>query len=196
MYDFNTTTLYQLLGQKLPPIHQIEQELKAIEPAVVAEMITSEPEIVFIIDYYFRLLDPKVGARIVSAESFAVTAALELFNCQILRYQRSHLGGEEGYDFAYASMLESYWREVDNTKLTLVFQELLDLGKNNHFAALLILQQMNLDNLIFMQANPNFRSPAMLTLFKNLGGNVQKLISENLDLFDFVYRLASDLEDA
>jgi hypothetical protein len=196
MDDFNNTTLYQLLGQKLPPIHQIEQELKAIEPAVVAEMITSEPEIVFIIDYYFRLLDPKVGARIVSAESFAVTAALELFNCQILRYQRSHLGGEEGYDFAYASMLESYWREVDNTKLTLVFQELLDLGKNNHFAALLILQQMNLDNLIFMQANPNFRSPAMLTLFKNLGGNVQKLISENLDLFDFVYRLASDLEDA
>ncbi|MCR9141590.1 MAG: hypothetical protein NXI24_05000 [bacterium] len=195
MNDFQTTTLYKLLGQKLPPIHQIEQELGTIDAGIVADMVASEPEIVFIVDYYFRLLDPKIGARIVSSESFAVGAALELFNCQILRYQRSHLAGEEGYDFAYASMLESYWREVDNTKLTLIFQELLRLGKSNHFAAMLILQQMNLDNLIFMQADANFRSPAMLALFKNLGGNVQKLISENLDLFDFVYRLASDLKD-
>ncbi len=193
--DYRTTPLYQLLGQKLPPIHQIEKELGVVEPALIADMISTEPELVFIIDYYFRLLDPKVGARIVSAEDFSVSAALELFNCQILRYQRSHLGGEDGYDFAYASMLESYWREVDNNRLTLVFQELLNLGKSNHFAALLILQQMNLENLIFMQGHSNFRSPAMLTLFKNLGDNVQKLISENLDLFDFVYRLASDLKD-
>ena len=193
--DYKSARLYQLLGQKLPPVHQIEQELKSIDSAVVSDMIAAEPEIVFLIDYYFRLLDSKVGARIVSAENFAVTAALELFNCQILRYQRSHLGGADNYDLAYASMLESYWREVDKEKLSNVFQELLSLGKNNHFAALLILQQMNLDNLIFMQKDKNFRSPAMLTLFKNLGGDVQKLISENLDLFDFVYRLASDLDD-
>ena len=170
--------------------------MQNIEPALVSQMIAAEPELVFMLDYYFRLLDPQVGARIVSADEFSVASALELFNCQILRYQRTHLAGTEGnYDFAYASMLESYWRVVKKEKLTEVFQQLLQLGTNNHFAALLILQQMNLDNLIFMQKDPDFRSPAMLELFKNLGGNVQKLISENLDLFDFVYRLASDLND-
>ncbi len=192
--SYQQSELYHLLEQNPPPVNQIKQALESVEPALVAELVENEPEVTFLVDYYFRLLPDHVGARVVSAPEFTLRAALELFNCQILRYQRRSLHSDD-YDVAYASMMESYWREVNPEKLTQIFQEMLNLGKSNHFAALMILQQMDLDNLVFMQQQPQFRSKAMLALFKDLGGNVRKLISENLDLFDFVYRLASDVDD-
>lgn len=192
--DFRRLDLYRLLGEQPPPIARIRNELEAADPAVVAAMLLEEPETVFLMDYYFRLLPREVGARLISDPRFNESAAIELFNCQIIRYFRSNWESRQ-YDVAYASILESYWTGVDKEKLARIFGALLQAGKSSHGAALLILRQMNLDSLLFLQQAPGFNSPAMLNLFKELGSGVEQLLQENLDLFDFVYRVAQDLKD-
>jgi hypothetical protein len=192
--NYKNSALYRLLGEALPPIARIEQELSGVAPALVGEMIRREPDTVFLLDYYFRLLPRGVGGRIVSAPEFPLEAALELFNCQLIRYYRAHLHGAE-HSLSYASILESYWRDVGSDRLGQLFRALLKSGTTMHDAAVLILKDMDLNHLLSLQQDPQFSSPAMLALFKELGAGVERLLHENLDLFDFAYRLASDLKD-
>lgn len=192
--DFRNTALYRLLGESLPPVGRIEQELRAIAPDLVATIIANDSASVFLIDYYFRLLPREIGARIVSDAGFSTEAAIDLFNCQIIRYFRAHLNASD-HDLAHSSMLESYWREVSTARIAEVFRSLLRGGSANHGAALMILKEMDLDRLLFLRQSPGFDSPAMLQLLKQLGQNAERMLHQNLDLFDFVYRIASDLKD-
>ncbi|MBX7056882.1 MAG: hypothetical protein K1X75_02360 [Leptospirales bacterium] len=192
---YSNSPLYRMLGESLPPIARIEQELRGVSPELVAGIIAGDSAAVFLIDYYFRLLPQSVGARIVSAASFSNEAAIDLFNCQIIRYFRAHLGASD-HDMAHSSMLESYWREVSTERIAEIFRSLLRGGGANHGAALMILNEMDLERLLFLRQSPGFDSPAMLNLLKEMGRNAEKLLHDNLDLFDFVYRIAADMRDA
>ena len=192
--DYRDTQLYHLLGLSIPPLARMEAELKTISPELVSDLIRAEPDTVFLLDYYFRLMDPSIAARILGHADFHTAAALDLFNCQMIRYYRQNLDSEK-HDAAYASLTESYWRVVPKEKLTELFRNLLTTGKSNHAAALMVLQNMDMDNLIYLQQKPEFRSEAMLEFFKELGGDIKKLIVDNVNIYDFVYRLAADLND-
>ncbi len=191
---YRQSRLYQLINQSMPPLHQIETELRAIDPGLVADLLLTEPETVFIIDYYFRLFDHALGGSILSHPAFEIGAAVELYNCQVVRYYRSHLHSQD-HDFRYASLLESYWSHVEKEKLLLILKQLITGGKSNLFSIVMILQGLDISRLDFLARDKNVRSQAMLDLFKNIGDGVFDLIANNLDLYDFVYKIALDLKD-
>lgn len=191
---YRESRLYRLLNQAMPPLHQIEKELRAIRPGLVGDLLLREPETVFIIDYYFRLFDQDLGGGIISAPDFEIGAAVELYNCQVVRYYRSHLNSQD-HDFRYASLLESYWSKVEREKLLLILKTLITGGKSNLFSIVMILQGMDISRLNFLSRDANVKSQAMLDLFKNIGDGVFDLIANNLDLYDFIYKIASDLKD-
>lgn len=191
---YRESRLYLLINQAMPPLHQIETELRTIHPALVADLLVREPETVFIIDYYFRLFDQKLGGGIVSHPEFTVQAAVELYNCQVVRYYRSHLNSTD-HDFRYASLLESYWSQVEREKLLLILKQLITGGKSNLFSIVMILQGMDISRLDFLAHDQHVKSMAMLEIFKNIGDGVFDLIANNLDLYDFIYKIANDLQD-
>lgn len=192
--DYQNTELYHLLDEAIPPLQRLERAFEACDPAIVADMILHQPALVFIIDYYFRLLPPRIGGTVVSAPNFDLYAAVELFNCQMIRYYRATMFRSE-HPEDYASLLESCWKAVRRARLTELFRHLLQSGKSNETGALLLLRNMDTDSLVFLQQRSEFQTPAMLRFFKDLGTGIQELIKENADLYDFIYRLASDLKD-
>jgi hypothetical protein len=59
----------------------------------------------------------------------------------------------------------------------------------------LMLENLDTDNLELLHTLREMKNSAILEIFKGLGKGVTKMISSNLDLFDFIYRLASDMDD-
>lgn len=183
-----------MINQSFPPIHSIEHELRDIDPTIISTMIRSEPETVFLVDYYFRLLDPTIGGRLLSDASFEVETLGELFNCQVIRYYRRNLDAPN-YDESYASIIESYWKFVSRERLIELFRFMIVSGRSAAFSAVLMLENLDTENLQLLRSLQEMKNTAILEVFKGLGKGVTKMISSNLDLFDFIYRLASDMND-
>jgi len=191
MSDFyKKSALYLLLNQQMPSLKKIENELRVVEPSVITELIRNEPECVFILDYYFRLFDPAIGARIVGHPDLDLNALIEMFNCQVIRYYRAHLNLED-YGTAYYSLLESFWKDIGREKMLLLFQNLIKSGESNRLSAVMLLQNMDLGDLKFLQKS---QSKGLLDFFKKIQ-NLDNFLVSNLDLYDYVYRLALDSDD-
>lgn len=184
--DQEKTLLRQLFAANLPPIARIRQQLELAQPETISDLILENTGLEFMVDYYFRLLPPRLGARIVSDPRFTVRAAICLFFCQQLR----RTANAERADHR----MEGYWRLVTHEKLTLVLRELLRMGEARE-GVFSILQYMNRDSLVHLLDDPDVDAGELLELFRELNDGVHQLFSANLDLFDFVCRLASEAGD-
>ena len=189
---FRESELYLYLNESFPPIKRIEQILKEIEPRVISELIESEPETTFILDYYFRLFAPEIGARIISHPDLEIKSLIELYNCQVIRYYRVNLNREE-YKADYASLLNSYWQNIEKNRLMELFKALITAGDSNRLSAMMILENMSSEDLRYL---PEEQSESMLKFFKSLKEDFKNLVEDNLDIYDFVLGLAVDSGDA
>lgn len=192
--SYKQTELYNLMEERMPPLAKIKSCLEAIEPRIVSDMLISEPEIVFLLDYYFRLFQPELAARFINSEDFDLVAAVELYDCQVIRFYRANIDSTD-HDSEYSSIMDSYWSSVSSNRLLEIFKAILSHGKSINPSALLLLQKLDVDSLEKVQEIENFQSKGMLQLFKNLGTGVLDIISNNLDLFDFLFQLSAEHGD-
>ncbi len=189
--DQEKALLRQLLQAELPPIARIRQLLEMAQPDAIAELIQENTGLEFTIDYYFRLLPARLGARIVGSARFSVRAAVCLFYCQLLR-STDEGAGDSGRKRRHR--MEGYWRLVAHEKLTMILRQLLHMGESRA-GVFSILRYMDRDNLVNLLADHEVDARALLDLFRDQDADVYDLFAENLDLFDFVCRLASEADD-
>ncbi len=188
--SYQDTELYKQLSSGMPAIKRMEQLLREVEPSLISTIIEAEPETVFILDYYFRLFDTSVGARIVSDPNVSVHVLVELFNCQIVRFYRVNLD-ESGYNAAYSSLRESYWRDISRERLLELFRTLIATGEGNRLSAVVILQNMDLQDLKMLRKE---QSQSLLEFFKSFQ-DFESVIKDNLNLYDYIYKLALEAGD-
>ncbi|MBI3394953.1 MAG: hypothetical protein HY042_03880 [Spirochaetia bacterium] len=194
MAAYRQTELYGLLNQTYPPVAAIEEELRRTPPAALSELLLSEPECVFIVDYYFRLFPKEIAGSLISNPEFSVDAATELYNCQIIRHYRSLLGKEKSHD-GYSSLMDSYWSHVGKERLLQILRQQITGKRSDYFSVIMLLQKMDASVLSLLRGEDEHRSHAMLDVFKAMGSSVKTVITSNLDLYDFIYRLALELKD-
>ncbi len=192
--DYKKTELYSLLEERMPPLSRLESCLKSIDPQFVSDMLVQEPETVFLVDYYFRLFHPSVAARFLDDKDFDINAAVELYNCQVIRFYRANLF-EEDQDYNYTSIMDSYWAGVSSNRLLDILRAIVSKGNVINPSALLILQKMDANSLEKVQAIKEIKSKGLLRLFKGLGTGVLEVIANNLDLFDFLFQLSAEDDD-
>ncbi|MEQ9364586.1 MAG: hypothetical protein RIF32_10100 [Leptospirales bacterium] len=186
--DQEKSLLRQLLRAELPPIARIRQLLEMARPDAISDLIQENAGLEFTLDYYFRLLPARLGARIVGDPRFTVRSAVCLFYCQLLRADGQ--GGARPHQYR----IEGYWRQVSHAKLTLILRQLLLMGESRA-GVFSILQYMSRDNLVTLLDDQEVDTGALLDLFRDPDADVYTLFVENLDLFDFVCRLASETGD-
>lgn len=190
--DQEKTLLRQLLQADLPPIARIRQLLGMAQPDMISDLIQENTGLEFTLDYYFRLLPARLGARIVSAPGFTVRSAVCLFYCQLLRSDTGD--SPKKTKQASAHKMEGYWRLVAHDKLTLILRQLIQMSESRA-GVFSILQYMDRENLVTLLNDNEIDIAALLDLFRELDEEVYTLFAENLDLFDFVCRLASEVGD-
>lgn len=191
---YKQSDLYAHLNSSLPPVQKIEHALAAMPPGDLSALLTNEPETVFIIDYYFRLFPKELAARLISHPDFSVDAAVELYNCQIIRHFRASLE-KKLTDESYASIAGSYWGLVGKEKLLEILRHQFTGKHSAYFSVLMLLQKLDASLLNALARDERIRSKATLEFFKAMGGGVRGVITSNLDMYDFLYKLARDLKD-
>lgn len=178
----------------MPALSKIENALRNTSAKDISDLIQNEPDTIFLIDYYFRLFQPEVAAKIINDPEFDRRACVELYDCQVIRFYRSNLYTEER-EFFDSSLLDTYWKHVENERLIDIFQGLVSGTRTINPSAILILQELDISRLKFLRKGEQFQSHAMLELFKNMGEGVLNIIANNLDIFDFIYEISVDHKD-
>ncbi len=190
MSAYRNSELFRLLNEPIPALHRIERCLREIEPAVVAEMIEAEPEATYIIDYYLRLFEPEVGARIINSNDVPPNTLADLFNCQVIRHYLAAMTQDNARP--QPSLLGSYWGHIHRDRMTELFKRLVGTSESARFSAVMILQRMQLADLRFLSED---ETSTVLQYFRGMGPGFADAIARNLDLYDYLYRVAKDRSD-
>ena len=186
--------LMELLDKRVPPLHLIRAELLHIHPARLAWILGNNPELVFFIDYYFRIFEPEIGAKIISHFAFPVEFAADLFKCQILRAYQANLRNANA-DLKDARIMDSYWALVSQNKLLQLFEFLHRRDEGSKAYAILIFRKLKYEEIAQLLEHQEIKSSMLLDLFKQIGPDIKDMIAGDFDLFDVVFQLASELKD-
>lgn len=188
--DYKGSELFALLNEPIPALRKIESCLRVTPPAVLAEMIEAEPESTYIIDYYLRLFEPEVGERFVNAPDMPAPILAELFNCQVIRHYLAAMTVDPARP--PPSLKSSYWSHIGRERMTQLFKQLLGKSDSARFSAVMILQRMELSDLRFLSSA---ETSTVLDYFRTMGPEFADAIARNLDLYDYLYRVARDRSD-
>jgi hypothetical protein len=194
MEEYKNSEMYKLLNNPMLTLNRMKSVMEITEPGFISRMIQAEPETVFLIDYYFRLFPGEVAGRILNDPGFSLESLTELFNCQIIRFYRSELE-PKSYDKNYSSLGMTFWKFVDKNKLMQLLSHKLEQPAGMKPSIVYILQELNVEQLEKLAHNELIQSKKMLEIFKNFGEKIIDIIALNLDLFDFIQTISSDLED-
>src|SRR5690606_12385675 len=86
------------------------------------------------------------------------------------------------------------WQAVPRVRLAPIFERFaISAGESNRYAALMIFQNLDLEHL---QEVASASLKSMLEFLKARNWDFRELILANLDLYDYVARLARDLGDS
>ena len=184
-------SLYECLNETFPSFKQIQRVLSEVEPLDISRYIDQDPNSVFTFDYYFRMFQPEVGGRIINHNDFSVINLVELFNCQLIQFYLKH-PREDAQSLQIENLLGSYWSKLEKSRLLNLFQELIATGNNIGVAAYLLLKNLDHDDLHVIE---NLRAREVLEFFKKSRKDFKKFLLNNLDLFDFIHKLARDHND-
>lgn len=193
--NYKDSGFYLSVSEGMPPLNKIEGELRVIDPSAVSMMIHEEPETVFLVDYYFRLFERNLAARIINHEEFTMEALQELYNCQVIRFYRANIHKEDN-EAINISLGDTYWGGLNSSRLMELLKMMMRSGKSVNISAIMILQELNSDMLAKIQQQKEFRSKAMMELFQRLGGDLLGTLAGNLDLFDFIYGICMEEGDS
>ncbi|MBE7413554.1 MAG: hypothetical protein L6Q54_05940 [Leptospiraceae bacterium] len=179
----------QLISSPVPNFKKIESEIEKIPPAAISMKIQEDVAFTFLLDYYFRYIDSKIVKKILQNPMFTPEALAELFYCQIASIYKSVLNKKEKPE-----LFSSYWKILSNAEYAILFKYVLSKTTNLDIAKPL-LQKIDLVHLKLMTSNGEIKSEKILSLFKKLGNELQKVIAKDMNIYDFIFDLAVDNSD-
>ena len=182
---------YNLLSNEIPPIKTIQKTLEKILPADIDSLITLDPALSHILNYYFCLFDSTIGARFINSRKLPMNSLRLLFDAQMGRYYTSSQSGN--HEYSHRFFMNSYWRHLSEDRLFELFETLIRADNTSVVSAVMLLPKINPASLDLLNRN---QAIALLEAFSKKEDSFRFLIQINPDIIDTLYRLARDLGDA
>ncbi|MCC6274247.1 MAG: hypothetical protein IT569_00160 [Leptospiraceae bacterium] len=181
--------LERLISRPIPNFKEIESELEKIPPAAIALKIQDDVAFTFLLDYYFRYIDPKIVKKILQNPMFTPEALAELFYCQIASIYKSILNKKEKPE-----LFSSYWKTLSSVEYAILFKYVLAKTTNLEIIKPLF-QKLDLVHLKLMTSSGEIKSEKILSFFKKLGSEMQKIVAKDMNIYDYAFDLAVDNSD-
>ncbi len=194
MSDYKNSEVYQILSSPLLTLQRMKVLLDTADPRIISEMVTAEPDTVFLLDYYFRLFPDETAGRILNDPGISLNVLREFYNCQVIRFYRQKL--EPGmHPETYDSLSETYWKSVNRERLLHLLTDRIGSESDIRESAVYILQELSSEELEILSESGPETSARLLSVFRQLGEGAMDVITRNTDLFDFLQILSAELED-
>jgi hypothetical protein len=120
---------------------------------------------------------------------FERDALMELFYCQVTAYHKAILQKKP-----IPELISSYWTYLSKAEYAILFKHLL-LRTNDTDATKSILRNVDLLHLKMMTNSGSIPSQKILEFFKRLGPEIQKIAAHDMNIYDFVFELATNNSD-
>jgi hypothetical protein len=183
----------EILQQDPPQINRIERALGQLEPAELARLLRRNPLAAFLTDYYFRLLPVNLALKFVEAPDLGAEGRITLFSCQLVRHFRSNV--ERAAGSPPAPLIDSYWRNLTAPTFVELYSNLRKSGALEDREAREWLGVADFAHLNALLEAPDLDAGLTLALFRETSDRELAELSKNIDLFDFIYRLARRADD-
>ncbi len=183
----------EILQQDPPQITRIERALGQLQPEELARLLAKNPLAAFLTDYYFRLLPVNLALKFVEAPDLGANSRITLFSCQLVRHYRSNLERPAGS--ARVPLIDSYWRNLTAPTFVELYLNLQKSGALEDREAREWLSVVDFAHLSALLESPELDPAQSLALFRNANDRELSELSKNIDLFDFIYRLARRADD-
>lgn len=185
----NFDRLQKLLESPIPKFKQIEEEFSVVPPALLSVEILKDPVFAYLVDYYFRFIDEQVVRRIIQNPMFEPKALGELLFCNITSNAKSKMQNAPS-----KGVFESYFKYADKAQIAILFKALVK-RTSSHDLAKEMIQKMDLNHLKMMTKSNTLPKDAVFLFFKKLGKDLHTLVTHDMNYYDFVFDLASNVND-
>jgi hypothetical protein len=175
--------------ESVPKLKKIEQELDYVHPASLSLEIETDVGFAYMMDYYFRIIDPLVVKKILQNPLFSQKALTELFYCQITAIHKSKL-----LNRPKPELISSYWKLLSKAQYAILLKSTIQRTWNLEPAKNL-LGRVDLVHIKMLTGSGGVESTKILQLFKSLGSDIKKVFSEDMNIYDYAFGLAVDESD-
>ncbi len=177
------------LVRPIPNFKNIEDALFEVPPVLVAQAILNDVGFTYLLDYYLRYMSKNTVQKVLQNPLFEKDALMELFYCQVTAYHKAILQKKPTPE-----LISSYWTYLSKAEYAILFKHLL-LRTNDTDATKTILRNVDLLHLKMMTNSGSIPSQKILEFFKRLGPEIQKIAAQDMNIYDFVFELATNNSD-
>lgn len=181
--------LIRLVYEPVPKFKEIEKVLDGVHPATLSLEIEKDVGFAYMMDYYFRVVDSFVVKKILQNPLFTEKALTELFYCQITAMHKSRLLGRQ-----MPELISSYWKLLSKAQYAILLKNTIQRTWNLEPAKNL-LSRVDLIHIKMLTGSGGVESKKFLHLFKELGSDIKKVFSEDMNLYDYAFGLAVEESD-
>jgi hypothetical protein len=177
------------LVRPIPNFKSIEKALYEVPPVLVSQAILNDVGFTYLLDYYLRYMSKNTVQKVLQNPLFERDALMELFYCQVTAYHKAILQKKP-----IPELISSYWTYLSKAEYAILFKHLL-LRTNDTDATKSILRNVDLLHLKMMTNSGSIPSQKILEFFKRLGPEIQKIAAHDMNIYDFVFELATNNSD-
>ncbi|MCX8000101.1 MAG: hypothetical protein N3A69_14300, partial [Leptospiraceae bacterium] len=177
------------ITKPIPNFKQIEAALYEVPPILVASAILDDVGFTYLLDYYLRYMQKNTVQKVLQNPMFYPEALMELFYCQVTAYHKAILHKKSPPD-----LISSYWMYLSKAEYAILFKHLIIQTKDTE-ATKILLRKLDLVHLKMMSSSGSVPSEKILDFFKRLGPEIQKIAAQDMQIYDFVFDLATSNSD-
>lgn len=181
--------LDRALTRPIPNFKDIEDSLYEVPPVLIASAIIEDVGFTYLLDYYLRYMSKNTVQKILQNPMFYHEALMELFYCQVTAYHKAILQKKPPPE-----LISSYWTFLSRVEYAILFKHLLIQTKDTD-ATKTLLRKVDLVHLKMMTSSGSVPSIKILEFFKRLGPEIQKIAAQDMQIYDFVFELATNNSD-
>ncbi|MCB1177786.1 MAG: hypothetical protein KDK36_09425 [Leptospiraceae bacterium] len=178
-----------LLVRTIPNFKDIEEALNHVPPVIISSAIINDVGFTYLLDYYLRYVSANTVCKILQNPMFEKEALMELFYCQVTNYHKAILQKKP-----VPELISSYWTYLSKAEYAILFKYLL-LETRDTDATKSILRNVDILHLKMMTSSGSIPSDKVLGFFKRLGSEIQKIAAQDMQVYDFVFELATTNSD-
>lgn len=177
------------ITKPIPNFKKIESALYEVPPILVASAILDDVGFTYLLDYFLRYMQKSTVQKVLQNPMFYPEALMELFYCQVTAYHKAILQKKPPPD-----LISSYWTFLSKAEYAILFKYLILQTKDTE-ATKILLKKVDLVHLKLLTSSGSLPSERILEFFKRLGPEIQKIAAQDMQIYDFIYDLATSHSD-
>jgi hypothetical protein len=181
--------LDELFESTIPNFNRIGEEVERLSPAVIAVRILEDASFSYLMDYYFHYIDVRVVKKTIQNPLFGYDALIELFYSHMISIEKAILLNRK-----VPELFDSYWKSLSKAEYAILFKHIIKKTSDIQIAQNLF-QKLDLLHLRMMVNSGALKSENILTVFKQIGPEIKKLVVKNMGVYDFAFELAVNNSD-